>query len=234
MGRYLEMLLAMDAKLQKPQTGSLQNPQNPEPYPGKGGFEGFEGTPSPTLPEIHKPAESIGCRPVMDIPSHWDAADGALRIEHTCQVVAALQSKFLRRAHLVDEAELHGIQRTLMRHVIDCQVCNFGHHVYCPDGERIGLGYWSFLFEFPDGDDRHREYVKAVALARSAGLKAGFSALLRIYSSDGGNRLESHLGAAWLAFDEHTATCTSCLRRAGRYCGEGHMLRNAAMMEREQ
>jgi len=56
MGRYLEMLLAMDANFQKPQTGNLQNPQNPEPYPDKGGSVGFEGTPPGTFQKIALPS----------------------------------------------------------------------------------------------------------------------------------------------------------------------------------
>ena len=61
MGRYLDMLLATDANLQKPQTGSLQNPQNPEPYPEKGGSVGFEGTPPGTFQKIVAP-------PVVELP----------------------------------------------------------------------------------------------------------------------------------------------------------------------
>ena len=61
MGRYLDMLLATDANLQKPQTGSLQNPQNPEPYPEKGGSVGFEGTPPGTFQKIALP-------PVVELP----------------------------------------------------------------------------------------------------------------------------------------------------------------------
>jgi len=132
---------------------------------------------------------------------------------------------------MVEEDELHGIQRALMRHLVDCRSCNVSGHTYCHDGERIGLGYWSFLFEFPDGDDRHREYAKAVALARSAGLRAGFNALLWMYTSGGHNRLEARMGAAWLALDEHTASCTGCLRREGRFCTEGRVLHEAAKLE---
>ena len=61
MGRYLDMLLARDANLQKPQTGNLQNPQNPEPYPDKGGSVGFEGTPPGTFQKIVAP-------PVVELP----------------------------------------------------------------------------------------------------------------------------------------------------------------------
>jgi len=52
MGRYLDMLLARDAYLQKPQAGHLQNLQNPEPSPDKGGSVGFEGTPPGTFEKI--------------------------------------------------------------------------------------------------------------------------------------------------------------------------------------
>lgn len=58
MGRYLEMLLAMDAKLPKPRTGNLQNPQNPEPSPDKRGSVGFEGAPPGTFQKIAPPAVS--------------------------------------------------------------------------------------------------------------------------------------------------------------------------------
>lgn len=58
MGRYLEMLLAMDAKLPKPRTGNLQNPQNPEPSPDKGGSVGFEGAPPGTFQKIAPPTVS--------------------------------------------------------------------------------------------------------------------------------------------------------------------------------
>lgn len=61
MGRYLEMLLATDAKLQKPQAGNLQNPQNLEPSPSKGGSVGFEGTPPGTF---QKNAASV----VVELP----------------------------------------------------------------------------------------------------------------------------------------------------------------------
>lgn len=57
MGRYLEMLLAMDANFQKPQTGNLQNPQNPI----KEGSVGFEGAPPGTFQKIASP-------PVAELP----------------------------------------------------------------------------------------------------------------------------------------------------------------------
>lgn len=61
MGRYLEMLLAMDANFQKAQTGNLQNHQNPEPSCEKGGSVGFEGTPPGTF-------EKIALPPVAGLP----------------------------------------------------------------------------------------------------------------------------------------------------------------------
>ena len=55
MGRYLDMLLTTAAKLQKHPAGNLQNPQNPEPSPDKGGSVGFEGTPLCTFQKIASP-----------------------------------------------------------------------------------------------------------------------------------------------------------------------------------
>ena len=145
MGRYLDMLLARDANLQKPQTGNLQNQQNPEPYPDKGGSVGFEGTPPGTSQNF----THAKCDPA--IPP-----------------AIAQKPPIPARAPLVTPDDLYRVQRPLLAHLTHCRACIVDLHRYCQAIEREANGYEAFLAEFPDMEQRHQDFVGEVIRARHA------------------------------------------------------------------
>lgn len=211
MGRYLEMLLAMNAKLQKPQTGHLQNPQNPI----KEGSVGFEGAPPGHSQKITTPAND---------PDH---------------TVNDRQRTFLKREPLVTEADLNKMQRQLLGHLLTCRDCVVEDHLYCQQGGRDGSGYQGFLCEFPDAEQRHADFVGVVIQARIRGLQAGFTALEALTRQDRDTGRETARGASYgidkrpaeLAFVNHFTACAYCFPRSGKYCGEGRELHELARLE---
>lgn len=218
MGRYLEMLLAMNAKLQKPQTGNLQNHQNPEPSCEKGGSVGFEGTPPGTF-------EKIALTPANDPAQPSTVTDR--------------QRAFLKREPLVTEADLYKMQRQLLGHLLTCRDCVVEDHLYCQQGCRDGSGYQGFLCEFPDAEQRHADFVGVVIQARIRGLQAGFTALEALTRQDRDTGRETARGASYgidkrpaeLAFVNHFTACAYCFPRSGKYCGEGRELHELARLE---
>ena len=210
MGRYLEMLLAMNAKLQKPQTGHLQNPQNPI----KEGSVGFEGAPPGHSQKITTPAND---------PDH---------------TVTDRQRTFLKRDPLVTEADLNKMQRQLLGHLLTCRDCVVDDHLYCQGG-RDGSGYQGFLCEFPDAEQRHADFVGVVIQARIRGLQAGFTALEALTRQDRDTGRETARGASYgidkrpaeLAFVNHFTACAYCFPRSGKYCAEGRHLHELALLE---
>jgi len=216
MGRYLEMLLALEAKLQKPQTGSLQNPQNQI----KEGSVGFEGAPPGHSQKLITPAN--------------DPAQPS--------TVTDRQRAFLKREPLVTEAELNKMQRQLLGHLLTCRDCVVEDHLYCQQGGRDGSGYQGFLCEFPDAEQRHADFVGVVIQARIRGLQAGFTALEALTRQDRDTGRETARGASYgidnrpaeLAFVNHFTACAYCFPRSGKYCGEGRELHELARLETPQ
>lgn len=216
MGRYLEMLLAMNAKLQKPQTGHLQNQQNPI----KEGSVGFEGAPPGHSQKLITPAN--------------DPAQPS--------TVTDRQYAVLKREPLVTEADLNKMQRQLLGHLLTCRDCVVEDHLYCQQGGRDGSGYQGFLCEFPDAAQRHADYVGVVIQARIRGLQAGFRALDALTRQDRDTGRETACRPVYgidkrpaeLAFVNHYTTCTYCFPRSGKYCGEGSTLHELALLEGEQ
>jgi len=152
------------------------------------------------------------------------------------------QRTFLGRNPLVTEADLHQIQRQLMRHLIDCPDCIVDLHHYCKDTERTANGYEAFLMEFPDAIKRHEAFVSAVIRARCSGLQAGFAAIETNVLADDDTGRETKPGAtgpdygidkrpAELAFVNHFTACAYCFPRSGKYCAEGRQLHDRAMLE---
>lgn len=145
MGRYLDMLLARDANLQKPQTGNLQNPQNPEPSPDKRGSVGFEGAPPGTSQNFTHAKSDPAIPPAIKQKPPIPAT-----------------------APLVTPDDLYRVQRPLLAHLTHCRECIVDLHRYCQAIEREANGYEAFLAEFPDMEQRHQDFVGEVIRARHA------------------------------------------------------------------
>ena len=149
------------------------------------------------------------------------------------------QRTFLKRDPLVTEADLHQIQRHLLRHLTDCRDCCIEDHLYCTQSERTGNGYAAYLTEFPDAAQRHADYVAVVIQSRIRGLQAGFRALDALTRQDRDTGRETARGASYgidkrpaeLAFVNHFTACAYCFPRSGKYCGEGRELHELARLE---
>jgi hypothetical protein len=196
MGRYLDMLLAADAILQKPQKGSLQNLQNPE----TGSFVGFDGTP----PSVIEKKQALLVLPEHEeIPIDPDALD---RYRHLvqCQNCAHLSAngrckvkvdykpipdakQDCSRHQLLQETrqpvadapytpdELHALMRRqedqLLNHLVHCPDCRASDRRWCAHGFTIGSAYDALLMVFDDADDRHQTFVDRVIRKRLEGCK---------------------------------------------------------------
>jgi len=146
------------------------------------------------------------------------------------------------RATLVSQEDLRQIQRHLLRHLTDCRDCCIEDHLYCHQAERTGNGYAAYLTEFPDAAQRHNDYVAVVIQSRIRGLQAGFTALEALTRHDRDTGRETACRPVYgidnrpaeLAFVNHYTTCTYCFPRSGKYCGEGRVLHDMALLEGEQ
>ena len=146
------------------------------------------------------------------------------------------------RATLVSQEDLRQIQRHLLRHLTDCRDCCIEDHLYCHQAERTGNGYAAYLTEFPDAAQRHNDYVAVVIQARIRGLQAGFTALDTLAHQREETGRETACRPVYgidnrpaeLAFVNHFTTCTYCFPRSGKYCGEGRVLHDMALLEGEQ
>jgi hypothetical protein len=149
------------------------------------------------------------------------------------------QRTFLKREPLVSQEDLHQIQRHLLRHLTDCRDCCIEDHLYCTQAERTGNGYTAYLTEFPDAAQRHADYVAVVIQSRIRGLQAGFRALdaLAHQERDAGRETPSmpvygiDKRPAELAFVNHFTACAYCFPRSGKYCAEGRVLHDMALLE---
>ena len=146
------------------------------------------------------------------------------------------------RPPLVSQEDLHQIQRHLLRHLTDCRDCCIEDQLYCHQAERTGNGYAAYLTEFPDANQRHADYVAAVIQSRIRGLQAGFRALDALAHQEDGQGRETPCRPVYgidkrpaeLAFVNHYTTCAFCFPRSGKYCGEGRVLHDMALLEGEQ
>ena len=80
--------------------------------------------------------------------------------------------------------------------------------------------------------------MAVVIQSRIRGLQAGFRALDALAHQKGATGLETARRAsgmatrpAELAFVNHFTACAFCFPRSGKYCGEGSVLHEAALME---
>ena len=143
------------------------------------------------------------------------------------------------RPPLVSQEDLHQIQRHLLRHLTDCRDCCIEDQLYCHQAERTGNGYAAYLTEFPDANQRHADFVSVVIQARIRGLQAGFTALEALTRQDRDAGRETACRPVYgidnrpaeLAFVNHFTACAFCFPRSGKYCGEGSVLHEAALME---
>jgi len=157
----------------------------------------------------------------------------------TDHTVTDRQRTFLKRDPLVSQEDLHQIQRHLLRHLTDCRDCCIEDHLYCTQAERTGNGYAAYLTEFPDAAQRHADYVGVVIQSRIRGLQAGFRALDALTRQDRDTGRETARGASYgidkrpaeLAFVNHFTACAYCFPRSGKYCAEGRMLHDMALLE---
>lgn len=160
----------------------------------------------------------------------------------TDHTVTDRQRTFLKRDPLVTEADLNKMQRQLLGHLLTCRDCVVDDHLYCQQGGRDGSGYQGFLCEFPDAEQRHADFVSVVIQARIRGLQAGFTALDTLTRQDRDTGRETACRPVYgidnrpaeLAFVNHYTTCTYCFPRSGKYCGEGRVLHDMALLEGEQ
>ena len=217
MSRYLAMLQEEMRKNENAAGGTLKNLKNPV----EGGSLGFLGTP-PAHFQKHETAENIIETPAND-PS---PAGGEVH----------------SRPPLVSQEDLHQIMRHLLIHLATCRDCAAETHLYCSQAERTGNGYAAYLTEFPDADRRHADFVSAVIKARIWGIKRGFTELeaLAHQREETGRETAGRPiygiehRPAELAFVNHYTTCTYCFPRSGKYCGEGRVLHDMALLEGEQ
>ncbi len=169
---------------------------------------------------------------------------------HKAELLALLSSSPANEPHpsrgevqtrppLVSQEDLHQIQRHLLRHLTGCRDCAIEEHLYCTQAERTGNGYAAYLTEFPDAAQRHADYVAVVIQARIRGLQAGFRALDALTRQDRDTGRETACRPVYgidnrpaeLAFVNHFTACAFCFPRSGKYCGEGSVLHEAALME---
>ncbi|HEX5277485.1 MAG TPA: hypothetical protein VFW42_07445 [Fluviicoccus sp.] len=134
--------------------------------------------------------------------------------------------------------DLHQIMRHLLTHLATCRDCVAESHLYCTQAERTGNGYAACLTEFPDADRRHADFVSAVIKARVWGIRRGFTELDALAHQKEGTGQEQARRAsgmatrpAELAFVNHFTACAFCFPRSGKYCGEGSVLKEAALVE---
>ena len=224
MSRYLAMLQEEMRKNENAAGGTLKNLKNPV----EGGSLGFLGTP-PAHFQKHEATEA----PAND-PTPSSCGGG--------NTVTVQQRAFLKREPLVSQEDLHQIQRHLLRHLTDCRDCCIEEHLYCTQAERTGNGYAAYLTEFPDAAQRHADYVAAVIQSRIRGLQAGFRALDALAHQEDGQGRETPCRPVYgidkrpaeLAFVNHFTACAYCFPRSGKYCAEGRVLHDMALLEGEQ
>lgn len=132
MGRYLDMLLAMDAKLQKLQSGNLQNPQNPEPYHRERGSVGFEGTPPGTFQKIasplmtERPRQSLSLADLTRfqkrlLPHLAVCRDCVIEPHHYCATAEA--DGWAYQCLLTDFDDANQLHATFVGEVIRARIC---------------------------------------------------------------------------------------------------------------
>lgn len=137
MGRYLDMLLARDANLQKAQTGNLQNPQNPEPYPDKGGSVGFEGTPPGTFqkivapPVVEQPPRSVSLADLSRLqkqllPHLAECRDCVIEPHRYCSTAEA--DGWAYQCLLTDCEDADQLHAAFVGEVIRARICGTSRH----------------------------------------------------------------------------------------------------------
>jgi hypothetical protein len=142
-------------------------------------------------------------------------------------------------APLVSQEDLHQIMRHLLTHLATCRGCVAESHLYCSQASRTGNGYAAYLTEFPDADRIHADFVSAVIKARVWGIKRGFTELEALAHQREETGRETACRPVYgidnrpaeLAFVNHFTACAFCFPRSGKYCGEGSVLHEAALME---
>ena len=185
-------------------------------------------------PDIFATIETPPVLSFRPIASSGDGLDNDL--DHT---VTDRQRTFLKREPLVSQEDLHQIQRHLLRHLTDCRDCCIEDQLYCHQAERTGNGYAAYLTEFPDANQRHADYVAAVIQSRIRGLQAGFRALDALAHQEDGQGRETPCRPVYgidkrpaeLAFVNHFTACAYCFPRSGKYCAEGRVLHDMALLE---
>ena len=215
MSRYLAMLQEEMRKNENAAGGTLKNLKNPV----EGGSLGFLGTP-PAHFQKHEATEAPA-NDTTPTPSKGEVQP---------------------RAPLVSLDDLRQVQRELLPHLATCRDCGVEEHLYCHQAERTGNGYAAYLTEFPDAAQRHADYVAAVIQSRIRGLQAGFRALDALAHQEDGQGRETPCRPVYgidkrpaeLAFVNHYTTCAFCFPRSGKYCGEGRVLHDMALLEGEQ
>jgi len=192
----------------------------------------------PAVPELSRQSgttETLAPQPVPVVPAVPEEKQGS-------NAVTDRQRAFLKREPLVTEADLGKMQRQLLGHLLTCRDCVVEDHLYCQQGGRDGSGYQGFLCEFPYAEQRHTDYVGVVIQARIRGLQAGFTALEALTRQDCDTGRETACRPVYgidkrpaeLAFVNHFTACAFCFPRSGKYCGEGRVLHDMALLEGEQ
>ena len=192
----------------------------------------------PAVPELSRQSgttETLAPQPVPAVPAVPEEKQGS-------NAVTDRQRTFLKRDPLVTEADLNKMQRQLLGHLLTCRDCVVDDHLYCQQGGRDGSGYQGFLCEFPDAEQRHADFVGVVIQARIRGLQAGFTALEALTRQDCDTGRETPCRPVYgidkrpaeLAFVNHFTACAFCFPRSGKYCGEGRVLHDMALLEGEQ
>lgn len=192
----------------------------------------------PAVPELSRQSgttETLAPQPVPAVPAVPEEKQGS-------NAVTDRQRTFLKRDPLVTEADLNKMQRQLLGHLLTCRDCVVDDHLYCQQGGRDGSGYQGFLCEFPDAEQRHADFVGVVIQARIRGLQAGFTALEALTRQDCDTGRETACRPVYgidkrpaeLAFVNHFTACAFCFPRSGKYCGEGRVLHDMALLEGEQ